>query len=435
MLHELEVHQIELEVQNAELREARERMELLVEKYTDLYDFAPVGYFALDEQGRVLEVNLTGAALLGVDRSQLIDRRFSGLVVPQSQPVFQAFLERISAETGRQSCEAALRREGAAAFWASLHGTSAISASGPQRLFRVAVSDITALRQAEEAQGRLDALTVTNHKLKREIDRREAVEESLKKSQRHQGQLLEQSHRMQEQLRLLSRQLLVAQEEERRRISRELHDVIAQTLTGINVRLVALKKSAASNASHLERTISRTQQLVLHSVKIVHRFARELRPPVLDDLGLIPALHTFLKSFRERTGIHVSLTAFAAVDQLDGDKRTVLYRVAQEALNNVGRHAHASRAKVRIQKLEGAVCMEIADNGKGFSNQWLKRAKRGKRLGLLGMRERLEMVGGKFTITSAPGKGTIIVAQIPLIDCKCGGQKPLRSRSLKPNEA
>src|SRR4030095_7877539 len=112
--------------------------------------------------------------------------------------------------------------------------------------------------------------------------------------QQHHGKLLAQSLQMQEQLRRLSRQLLSAQEEERKKISRELHDVIAQTLTSINVGLATLKKEAGVNTKGLERSIARTQQLVEQSVNIVHRFARELRPTVLDDLGLIPALHAFM---------------------------------------------------------------------------------------------------------------------------------------------
>ncbi len=176
-----------------------------------------------------------------------------------------------------------------------------------------------------------------------------SVEDALRKSEQHYSRLLEQSRHMQEQLRLLSRQLLSAQEEERKKISRELHDEIAQTLTGINVRLATLKKEAAINTKGLEQKITRTQQLVEKSVDIVHRFARELRPTVLDDLGLIPALHSFMKNFTRRTGIRVSLTAFAAVEQLNSDKRTVLYRVAQEALTNVARHAQASRVEVSFR--------------------------------------------------------------------------------------
>jgi PAS domain S-box-containing protein len=421
LLQELQIHQVELEVQNAELREARQRMESLLEKYTDLYDFAPVGYFSVNEPGRILEANLTGADLLGVERSRLINRRLPAFVAPASLPGFQVFLKRLFAGSGKQACEAALLRADAAPFWASLHGISAISESGVPRWCRVAVSDITSLKLAEEAQVRMEALAAANQELRREIERREAVEQSLRQSEEHYARLLEQSRQLQEQLRLLSRQVLSTQEEERKKISRELHDVIAQTLTGINVRLAGLKRNATSNTRGLKCSITRTQRLVEQSVEIVHQFARRLRPTVLDDLGLIPALHTYMKHFRAETGIRVSLSAFAAVEQLHGDKRTVLYRVAQEALTNIARHAQASRAEVKLEQLGGAVCMTITDDGKGFDPERMVQARKGKRLGLLGMRERLEIVGGVFAVTSALGKGTTVRAEVPLIDPASGG--------------
>ncbi|MGA2221366.1 MAG: ATP-binding protein [Verrucomicrobiia bacterium] len=256
-------------------------------------------------------------------------------------------------------------------------------------------------------------LADSNRQLKQEIVQRKSVEESLRKSERHYSQLLEQSHRLQQQLRLLSRQLLAAQEEERKKISRELHDEIAQTLTGINARLATLKTEATVNTKDLQKKITSTQRLVEKSVDIVHRFARELRPMVLDDLGLIPALHSFVKSFSKQTCIHIRLTVFAEVEKLDNAKRTVLYRVAQEALTNVARHAQASQVEVSIRKLPGAARMEIKDNGKSFEAQRVMHSKRNTRLGLIGMRERLEMVGGSFGVESAPGKGTTIRAQIP----------------------
>jgi signal transduction histidine kinase len=269
-------------------------------------------------------------------------------------------------------------------------------------------------------------LAASNQQLKQEIVQRKVAEQSLRKSERHYALLLEQSRQMQEQLRLLSRQLLSAQEEERKKISRELHDVIAQTLTSINLRLAALKQEAAVNTKGLERSIGRTQELVERSVSIVHRFARELRPTVLDDLGLIPALHTFMKGFKAETGIRVSLSAFAAVEEVNGDKRTVLFRVAQEALTNIARHAQASWAEVKIQKLDGAICLKIKDNGKGFPTERVLHAKRQKRLGLLGMRERVEMVNGNFTVTSVPGRGTTIVARIPLADGRARRRRKTR---------
>ena len=273
-------------------------------------------------------------------------------------------------------------------------------------------------------------LTASNRQLQQEIVQRKSVEESLRKSEHHYSELLEQSRHMQEQLRLLSRQLLSAQEEERKMISRELHDQIAQTLTGINIRLASLKTEAMVNTKGLQKKITSTQRLVEKSVDIVHRFARELRPTVLDDLGLIPALHSFMKSFARRTGVHAHLTAFAAVEKLDTAKRTVLFRVAQEALNNVARHAHASRVEVSIQKLRGRVCMKIKDDGKSFNAERTLHANGGKRLGLLGMRERLEMVGGKFAVESSPGKGTTINAQLPLD--KASGGALMESAETKP---
>src|ERR1035437_70203 len=256
-------------------------------------------------------------------------------------------------------------------------------------------------------------LAASNRELKQEIVQRKAVETALKKSEHHYSQLLEQSNRLQEQLRQLSRQILSTQEEERRKISRELHDVIAQTLTGINIRLASLKKEAALDTKSLDRSIASTQRLVEKSVNIVHQFARELRPAVLDDLGLIPALHSFMKNFTTRTGIRPSLTTFAAVEQLDTAKRTILYRVAQESLTNVARHAQASRVDVSIQKLRGDVRMEIKDNGKSFDVQGALHVNGSKRLGLLGMRERVEMVDGTFCVESAPGQGTTIRVEIP----------------------
>jgi signal transduction histidine kinase len=257
-------------------------------------------------------------------------------------------------------------------------------------------------------------LATSNLELKKEILQRKEVEKALRTSERHYSVLLEQSRDMQDQLRLLSHQVLSAQEDERKKISRELHDEIAQTLAGINVRLGALKAESGVHGQGFQAKIDHTQRLVEKSVDIVHRFARELRPTLLDDLGLIPALHAFVKTFTEETGIRVRLTVFAGVEELDNARRTVLYRVAQEALTNVVRHAHAPNVIINIQKLAENACMTITDNGKCPKMDPMLKAKRGKRLGLIGMRERLEMVGGSFHIQSVEGKGTTVRAEVPM---------------------
>ena len=413
LLHELQVHQIELEMQNAELQECRDRTDVLLEKYTDLYDFAPVGFFSLDEQGRILEVNLTGAALLGVERSRLVTRSLPRFVALPCRPAFLDFLGKLFSGAGKQVCEARLFKEDGKPFWASLHGSSPMSLGVAGKGCRVAVSDITAFKQAQEAQRLMEVLSVSNEELKREIVQRQALEDALKKSERDQRKLAEQSRHMQEQLRSLSHRILQAQEEERKRISRELHDEITQILVGINVHLEALAKRDSANPRGLKQKIALTQRLVEKSVNIVHQFARDLRPTSLDDLGVIITLQSYMDDFMKRTGIRVHFTTFAGVEQLNSDRRTVIYRIVQEALTNVAKHSQASQLKVSIRKIADTVHLVIADNGKSFEVERVLHAKNNKRLGLIGMRERAEMTGGTFTVESAPGKGTTITVQIP----------------------
>ena len=261
---------------------------------------------------------------------------------------------------------------------------------------------------------RTQELIKSNRQLKKEIERREVVEKKLRASELNSGALLKKSGNLQVELRHLSQQILSVQEEERKRISRELHDVVAQLLTGINVRLATLKLAAVVNTAGLRRKITHTQKLVEKSVNIVHKFARELRPAVLDDLGLIPALKIFLKTYTQETGIRVSLTTFVGLEELSNSKRTVFYRVVQEALTNVVRHAKAHQVKIVIQKILGVVRMKIVDDGCSFDVLNIAKSKKNKRLGLLGMRERVEMVGGTFLIASAQGQGTTITVKIPL---------------------
>ena len=413
LVQELQIHQIELEMQNEELKQAKAEVDTGLEKYTDLYDFAPVGYFSLDEQGLILEVNLTGATLLGVERSRLTSRRFQLFVAPRSRPAFTAFLERVFAGHEKQVCEASLLNVGRAAFWADLQAMSAVTLSGARKWCRVAVIDIAARKQAEAAQNRIDLLAATNRQLEAEIIRRQAAETTLKKSEQHAHRLLEQSHQLQEKLRHVSHRILMVQENQRKEISRELHDKVCQVLVGINVHLTVFAKGAAINPQGIRRTIAPMRRQVEKSLRIVHQFARELRPASLDDLGLIPALRSYIDDFPKQKGQQIQFAAFAGVEALNNDKRTMLYRVVQEALTNVAKHAQASVVKVVILKARGGVCLEIADNGKAFDVGRLTSGQWGQRLGLIGMRERVEMVGGRFSVESASGTGTTIRAAVP----------------------
>ncbi len=430
ILHELQVHQVELQMQNVELLEARHRLETLLESYTDLYDFAPVGYFTLAVTGVIQQVNLTGASLTGIERSRLAGKSFAQLLPPSMRASFQVFLKRIFDGVSVRSAEFDLVRNGQPNRAVSLEAQRSLNRSE----CRVAVMDITDRRRAEATQKRLTILAASNEKLAEEVARRRAVEVTLKQSRKDQQQLLAQSKVMHEELRSLSRQVLRAQEEERKRISRELHDVIAQTLTGINVRLDGLKKEVGIDPKSFERNLALTQRLVERSVDVVHRFARELRPAVLDDLGLVPALHSYLQHFTAQSGVRTELKTFAGVERLDNSKRTVLYRVAQAALSNVAQHAKAKRVVVNLEQVPDGVRMEVRDDGISFQVGQVLNSKGNKRLGLLGMRERLEMVGGKFNVESAPGVGTTVIAQVPF--AKLTRTKPLKTTEpIKPKES
>jgi PAS domain S-box-containing protein len=407
LLHELKVHELELEMQNNELCNARDDMESMLAKYTDLYDFAPVGYFSLDAHGCILEANLTGARMLGLTRSALLNKELPRFIIPKSRPGFQSFLQRVLAGPESQSYEAALAKEDGSTFWVTFQGSSSFYMNIPQEWCRVAMSDISAIKLAEEAQLHLDDMARANATLQDEIKQRKVVEKELRESEQKTRQLLEQ-------LRHLSRRILTVQEEERKRISRELHDEITQTLIGINVHLESLAHDSTTNVKDFHQKVAKTQKLVEHSVTIAHRFAEDLRPPVLDDLGLIPALHASLKSFMKTTGVRATLKAFADVEKLDSDQRTALYRVAQEALANVARHAHASRTDVVINKQSNCVHMYITDNGRSFEIDQILHSRERMPLGLIGMRERMEMVGGAFSINSTPGNGTTVTATLPL---------------------
>lgn len=401
-------------MQNAELQESRGRAEVLLEKYTDLYDFAPVGYFSLDETGRILAANLTGAALLGAERSRLISRSLRGFVAPFFRPGFLDFLAKVFAGAAQQACEAKLLKEDGTFFWASLHGGFRAALSGSQEVCWVVVSDISSLKQAQAAERLLETVSASNAELKQEIARRQAVEEALRRSEAHQRDLLAQSHRMQAQLRAVSHRLIQAREDERKRISRDLHDEISQTLVGINIQLENLAREPTFNPRVLRQKIARTQRWVEKSVAIVHRFAVELRPTSLDDLGLIVTLQACLNDFMKRTGIRVHFTTFAAVEKLNNRQRTMLYRTIQAALDNVAKHADASRVTVNLCRRADAIQLEIFDDGKAFDVERVMRVKGGKHLGLLDMRERAEMLGGTFKVESKPGEGTTLRAQIPI---------------------
>jgi len=204
------------------------------------------------------------------------------------------------------------------------------------------------------------------------------------------------------------RRVVEAQELERTRLARELHDETGQALTSV---LLALKSiEAAASREELNTALVHARELVVQATRNVRRLAVELRPTALDDFGLVSALERLLAGFGESSGILTDLESGLGDERLPGEVETTLYRILQEALTNVGKHAEAKRVSVVLTRRGGEVSAVIEDDGRGFDPK-----AGGAGLGLVGMRERVALVGGRMTIESHEGAGTTIHVEVPLL--------------------
>ena len=217
-----------------------------------------------------------------------------------------------------------------------------------------------------------------------------------------------------EMLRTLTHRVVQAQEAERGRVALELHDGITQLLCAILFHSQALVASLSARDGPAKREAMKLRVMAGKTAKEVERIAHNLRPSVLDQLGLVAALRDTSTEFADRTGVEVKLACGQLTTRLPAEAELTLYRILQEALRNVEKHARARHVTVCLRQ-RTFVQLAITDDGIGFDPDHLPaRRKRKGGLGLLGMRERLEMIGGSFGVESAPGKGTTIHAQIPL---------------------
>jgi len=209
-------------------------------------------------------------------------------------------------------------------------------------------------------------------------------------------------------LEALSARLVHAQENERRALSRELHDEVGQGLSAVLVELRNLSAESAIQADEQSRGhVETVKSLVENSVRAVRNMALLLRPSMLDDLGLVPALQWQAREVSKRTSMDVSVATELASEDLSDDYKTCIYRVVQEALHNCSRHAQATKVRIRVQQEPNRLSLSIQDDGQGFD------VRQTKGLGLLGIEERVARLGGKCEIHSAPGSGTIVAIELP----------------------
>jgi PAS domain S-box-containing protein len=416
----------------AALRESEARL-------SAIFSRASVGLSEVGPDGRFLRVNDALCHLLGRSREELLTLGVDDVTHPEDVPSSRAALARAASAGGAPvSLDKRYLRPDGTEVWANssvtpLWGGGAGgghdgSPSSPSS-FLVVTADLTQRRKYEQwliranevleerVVERTAALAATNSELAAALSSLEAA--------------------LSERRDLLGR-LVAAQEEERRRISRELHDEMGQLLTGFSLRLRSLEgvlpPPSAEAAAPL---LSELRRLTEGMGREVHRLAVELRPTSLDDLGLVPALEAYTGEWAERTGVPAE---FAAVG-MDGERlpplvETTAYRVVQEALNNAAKYAvpaGATRVAVTLQRVGDRFQATVEDDGPGFDLE--EAASRG-RLGLVGMRERAEMVGGEVEIETGPGEGTTVYLRVVLGQALPGprDRRPALQRAARRRE-
>jgi signal transduction histidine kinase len=211
----------------------------------------------------------------------------------------------------------------------------------------------------------------------------------------------------QRELKELSARLVEAQEQERRAISRELHDEVGQSLSALLMELGNLGAAAPRDAD-FRRHVESIRKLAESSVQVVRNMALLLRPSMLDDLGLVPALQWQAREISKRTGLSVTVDAENVADDLPEEHKTCIYRVVQEALHNCARHALAHSVRIQVVQESERIRLSVRDDGQGFDSAHVRG------LGLLGMEERVTHLGGHFHLQSEPGLGTLLRIEIPL---------------------
>jgi PAS domain S-box-containing protein len=366
------VFQEELLAKKEELRRAREELEATRDQFIELYDFAPNGYLTLDPNGIVRRINLTGAAWLGKAKHAIEGQPLSSFVRVGHRTRLVDFMRRCrqAHADGAQSVSLGLRAGGAerdVEFVCRPHGRTKDATE-----FFVAMIDVTVQRKAE-------------------AEREEALADAM----------------------ALSGRLLSVQEEERQRIARDLHDNFGQHLTGLRLTLQWLATEATSYSPAIRERIRQSQEAVDHLDETLDQMAADLRPAALD-LGFEAAVAEYVRQWSEKFGVPAEFDARGqGTARLPPEAETHLYRITQEALNNVFKHAQAAKVNVLLERRDDALALIVEDNGLGFDPDRIETgARRG--LGLTGMRERASLIGGRIEVETSTGAGTTIFVHVPI---------------------
>jgi PAS domain S-box-containing protein len=332
------------------------------------FDNVPIGLYRTTRSGRIVDANPTLVQLLGFrDKEALLATNTATLYTNhEDRQRWMALIERQTFLTG---FEAQIRRSDGTVIWVRNSARAVRDAEGRVVYYEGGIEDITALKESE-------------------------------------GELLASR----EQLRVLAAHLQSIREEERTRIAREIHDELGQLLTGLKLDLAWLATRLPMAQEYMREKIRTMSGLVDDTIKSVRRIATELRPGILDDLGLTAAIEWQAQEFQTRTGIHCEFLAEQSNGVDDPERRTALFRILQETLTNVARHAHATQVVVSLQVDDNRCELRVEDNGRGITDAEIFNR---KSLGLLGIQERARLLGGDVHIIGRPGTGTTISVWIP----------------------
>lgn len=371
VVHELQVFQVELEMQNEELRRTQSKLQVARDRYVNLYDFSPAGHLTLDLDNRIVEANLRAGWLLGCYRKELIGQPLACFVTPDDQALFRQHWQEVLKTGTRQTCEVRLRNKAADAGWLYLESLVIYAKPGCSTHWRTSLMDISNRKRAEQDL---------------EVQRA--------------------------QLEVLAEQFLVSQEQERQRIARDLHDDFNQRLAALMVEMVMIERCSIG---HLPERILRQFAGIRAGIGQLSddlaNLAHNLHSSLLDHVGLEAAVRAHTVEFTQRTGLSVTFISCEVPQALAPEVKTNLFRIMQESLQNVFKHAQASAVTVRLCGSSKGISLSVCDNGKGFDCErngfWVKG------LGLTSMQERVRSLGGFFSIRSLPAEETKLCVWIP----------------------
>src|SRR5580692_1883827 len=386
------------------LRDSEERFRLLIQSVEEY------AIFNLDPLGNVVTWNNGAERLKGYRAEDILGQHFSAFYpredVAGGKP--QRILEE-AVQRGQSEDEGWRIRKDGSRFWANVVVTALRNAKGNLQGFAKVTRDMT------ERHGKEEALTKAKERLELRVDQRTTglaqVNEELRTEISERWRAEEQLRASLDQLRALAARLQSVREEERTSIAREIHDELGQACTAVKMDLALIGRKLTKQQTRLRAKVDSSIQLVDGMIVTLRRIASELRPRTLDDLGLNPALEGQAQEFENRTRIRCRITLPKEPIVLDAERSTAIFRIFQESLTNVVRHAQATSVEARLERKENHLIFQVRDNGRGFDPE---EAKARKSLGLVGMQERALLLNGELKVEGVPGAGTTMTLRIPL---------------------